>query len=105
ANLTISRSCPKTVRDAVRDAAKLSRNMEDPPRMRSRIAAALILTVVGLLPFAGCKSYQARSHVNKAEDAFEKRDLKTAQQELKTAISIDPDSLDAHKSLAHIDEY
>lgn len=75
--------------------------------MRSRIAsavavAATVLVVISLL--TGCMS-KARRHLYKAEDLFEKRDLKGARSELKKSIAADPNLLDAHKSLAHIDEY
>jgi tetratricopeptide (TPR) repeat protein len=74
--------------------------------MRSFKRAVLLLAIgaaagAGL---CGCMS-KAKRHVYAAEDLFEKRDLKGAQVELREAIKDDPDMLDAHKSLAHVDEY
>ncbi len=71
----------------------------------SRGALRLILVVLIVsagLP--GCMS-KAKRHLYAAEDLFEKRDLKGAKLELREAIKEDPDLLDAHKSLAHVDEY
>lgn len=67
-------------------------------------ALALALLAVFMLAAAGCQS-SAKKHLYKAEDLFEKRDLKGAQAELREAIKEDPNLLDAHKSLAHVDEY
>ncbi len=73
--------------------------------MRSGMPRRIGLLVLVLLPLvAGCQS-SAKKHLYKAEDLFEKKDLKGAQTELREAIKEDPDLLDAHKSLAHIDEY
>jgi len=52
---------------------------------------------------SGCQS-EAKKHLYKAEDLFEKRDLDGAKKELELSIKADPNSLDAHKSLAHIDD-
>jgi Tfp pilus assembly protein PilF len=52
---------------------------------------------------SGCQS-EAKKHLYKAEDLFEKRDLDGAKKELEISIKADPNSLDAHNSLAHIDE-
>jgi len=52
---------------------------------------------------SGCQS-ESRKHLYKAEDLFEKRDLDGAKQELELSIKADPNNLDAHKSLAHIDQ-
>ena len=72
--------------------------------MRTAIARALILPVLLAIPFAsGCQS-EAKKHLYKAEDLFEKRDLDGAKKELELSIKDDPNSLDAHKSLGHIDE-
>jgi len=70
---------------------------------RSRIAL-LALMVVAMAPIAGCMS-KAKKHLYKAEDLFEKRDLQGAKVELEAAIKEDAGLLDAHKSLAHVDEY
>jgi Tfp pilus assembly protein PilF len=53
---------------------------------------------------AGCQS-SAKKHLYKAEDMFEKRDLKGAQVELREAVKEDPNLTDAHNSLARVDEY
>jgi tetratricopeptide (TPR) repeat protein len=69
---------------------------------RGLILLALI-TAGAPLTLAGCMS-KAKRHLYNAEDLFEKRDLKGAQAELQEAIKDDPNLVDAHKSLAHIDE-
>ncbi len=66
-------------------------------------ALALALTTA-LLFAAGCQS-SAKKHLYAAEDLFEKRDLKGAQAELRESVKEDPTLADAHKSLAHVDEY
>jgi tetratricopeptide (TPR) repeat protein len=72
--------------------------------MRTAIARALILPVLLALPLvSGCQS-EAKKHLYKAEDLFEKRDLDGAKKELELSIQADPNDLDAHKSLANIDE-
>jgi tetratricopeptide (TPR) repeat protein len=75
--------------------------------MRAGIARALIvlaLTSIAVsLTLDGCMS-KAKRHLYAAEDLFEKQDLKGARSELEAAIQEDPNLLDAHKSLAHIDE-
>ena len=72
--------------------------------MRTSIARALILPVLLAIPFvSGCQS-ESKKHLYKAEDLFEKRDLDGAKKELELSIKADPNNLDAHKSLAHIDE-
>ena len=72
--------------------------------MRTAIVRALVLPVLLAIPFvSGCQS-EAKRHLYKAEDLFEKRDLDGAKKELELSIKADPTSLDAHKSLAHIDE-
>ncbi len=72
--------------------------------MRTVIARALILPVLLAIPFvSGCQS-EAKKHLYKAEDLFEKRDLDGAKKELELSIKDDPSSLDAHKALANIDE-
>jgi Tfp pilus assembly protein PilF len=63
--------------------------------------AAIALSCAAL---GGCMS-KAKRHLYTAEDLFEKRDLKGAKIELEAAIKDDPNLLDAHKSLAHVDEY
>ncbi|MGB9383116.1 tetratricopeptide repeat protein [Candidatus Binatus sp.] len=72
--------------------------------MRTAIARALILVVMLAVPLvSGCQS-EAKKHLYKAEDLFEKRDLDGAKKELEISIKDDPSDLDAHKSLANIDE-
>ncbi len=72
--------------------------------MRTAIARALLLVVLLAIPVvSGCQS-EAKRHLYKAEDLFEKRDLDGAKKELELSIKADPNNLDAHKSLAHIDE-
>ncbi|MDB5107325.1 MAG: hypothetical protein JWM69_266 [Candidatus Binatus sp.] len=72
--------------------------------MRTAIARALILPILLAIPLiAGCQS-ESKRHLYKAEDLFEKRDLDGAKRELELSIKADPNNLDAHKSLAHIDE-
>ena len=72
--------------------------------MRTVIVRALVLPVLLAIPFvSGCQS-EAKKHLYKAEDLFEKRDLDGAKKELELSIKADPTNLDAHKSLAHIDE-
>jgi Tfp pilus assembly protein PilF len=66
-----------------------------------RLILFVLIVSAGL---AGCMS-KAKRHLYAAEDLFEKRDLKGAKLELREAIKEDPDLLDAHKSLAHVDEY
>ncbi len=71
--------------------------------MRTVIARALILPVLLAIPLvSGCQS-EAKKHLYKAEDLFEKRDLDGAKRELEISIKDDPTSLDAHKSLATVD--
>jgi tetratricopeptide (TPR) repeat protein len=72
--------------------------------MRTAIARALILPVLLAIPLlSGCQS-EGKKHLYKAEDLFEKRDLDGAKKELELSIKADPNDVDAHKSLAHIDE-
>ena len=72
--------------------------------MRNAIARVLILSVLLAVPLvSGCQS-EAKKHLYAAEDLFEKRDLDGAKKELEESIKDDPSLLDAHKSLAHIDE-
>jgi tetratricopeptide (TPR) repeat protein len=72
--------------------------------MRTAIARALILVVMLAVPLAsGCQS-ESKKHLYAAEDLFEKRDLDGAKKELELSIKADPNNLDAHKSLANIDE-
>ncbi len=75
--------------------------------MRSGMPRGLFLLALTLitapLAMSGCMS-KAKKHLYAAEDLFEKRDLKGAQAELQEATKDDPNLLDAHKSLAHIDE-
>jgi tetratricopeptide (TPR) repeat protein len=74
--------------------------------MRRGIPRVLALALLGalMLAAAGCQS-SAKKHLYAAEDLFEKRDLKGAQAELREAVKEDPNLADAHKSLAHVDEY
>src|SRR5580692_4126161 len=72
--------------------------------MRTAIARVLILVILLAIPMvSGCQS-EAKKHLYKAEDLFEKRDLDGAKKELEESIKDDPSLLDAHKSLAHIDQ-
>jgi tetratricopeptide (TPR) repeat protein len=72
--------------------------------MRTAIVHALVIPFLLAIPFvSGCQS-EAKRHLYKAEDLFEKRDLDGAKKELQLSIKADPTSLDAHKSLGHIDE-
>ena len=72
--------------------------------MRTAIARALLVPLLMAIPvISGCQS-EAKKHLYKAEDLFEKRDLDGAKKELELSIKADPNSLDAHKSLAHIDD-
>lgn len=72
--------------------------------MRTVIVRALVLPILLAIPFvSGCQS-EAKKHLYKAEDLFEKRDLEGAKKELELSIKADPNDVDAHKSLAHIDE-
>jgi tetratricopeptide (TPR) repeat protein len=72
--------------------------------MRTAVARALILPVLLAIPLiSGCQS-EGKKHLYKAEDLFEKRDLDGAKKELELSIKADPTDVDAHKSLAHIDE-
>ena len=72
--------------------------------MRRAIVHALVIPILLAIPFvSGCQS-EAKRHLYKAEDLFEKRDLDGAKKELELSLKADPNSLDAHKSLAHIDE-
>jgi tetratricopeptide (TPR) repeat protein len=75
--------------------------------MRTGTSRALILlaliSLAAPLTLAGCMS-KAKKHLYAAEDLFEKHDLAGAKAELEEAVKEDPDLLDAHKSLAHIDE-
>ena len=72
--------------------------------MRRAIAHALIPILFAIPLLGGCQS-ESKKHLYKAEDLFEKRDLEGAQKELQLAIQADPNNVDAHKSLAHIDEF
>jgi tetratricopeptide (TPR) repeat protein len=72
--------------------------------MRTAVARALLVPLLLAMPLvSGCQS-EAKKHLYKAEDLFEKRDLDGAKKELEISIKADPTSLDAHNSLAHIDE-
>lgn len=72
--------------------------------MRTAAVQALLLPLLLAIPLvSGCQS-EAKRHLYKAEDLFEKRDLDGAKKELELSIKADPSNLDAHKSLAHIDE-
>jgi Tfp pilus assembly protein PilF len=72
--------------------------------MRTAIARALVVPLlIAITIISGCQS-EAKRHLYKAEDLFEKRDLDGAKKELELSIKADPNNLDAHKSLAHIDE-
>jgi len=72
--------------------------------MRTVIVRALVLPILLAIPLvSGCQS-EAKKHLYKAEDLFEKRDLEGAKKELQLSIKADPNDADAHKSLAHIDE-
>jgi Tfp pilus assembly protein PilF len=74
--------------------------------MRWSRRAALLIAVAAIAAagLGGCMS-KAKRHLYAAEDLFEKRDLKGAKLELREAIKDDPGLLDAHKALAHVDEY
>ncbi len=72
--------------------------------MRTAIARALPMLLLLAIPVvSGCQT-EAKKHLYKAEDLFEKRDLDGAKKELELSIKADPNSLDAHKSLANIDD-
>jgi len=72
--------------------------------MRTAFARGPILVVLLAIPLvSGCQS-ESKKHLYKAEDLFEKRDLDGAKKELELSIKADPNNLDAHKSLAHIDQ-
>ena len=72
--------------------------------MRTAIARALPMLLLLTIPVVtGCQT-EAKKHLYKAEDLFEKRDLDGAKKELELSLKADPNDLDAHKSLAHIDE-
>jgi tetratricopeptide (TPR) repeat protein len=72
--------------------------------MRTAVARALLLPLLIAIPLvSGCQS-EAKKHLYKTEDLFEKRDLDGAKKELEISIKLDDTSLDAHNSLAHIDE-
>ena len=73
--------------------------------MRRAIAHALIIPILFAIPLLGGCQSESKKHLYKAEDLFEKRDLEGAQKELHLAIQADPNNADAHKSLAHIDEF
>jgi tetratricopeptide (TPR) repeat protein len=73
--------------------------------MRRAIAHALIIPILLSIPLIGGCQSESKKHLYKAEDLFEKRDLEGAQKELQLAIQADPNNVDAHKSLAHIDEF
>ena len=73
-------------------------------RWSSRAALLIAVAAIAGAGLGGCMS-KAKRHLYAAEDLFEKRDLKGAKLELLEAIKADPDLLDAHKSLAHVDEY
>jgi tetratricopeptide (TPR) repeat protein len=73
--------------------------------MRRAIARALIIPILFAIPLLGGCQSESKKHLFKAEDLFEKRDLEGAQKELQLAIQADPNNVDAHKSLAHIDEF
>jgi Tfp pilus assembly protein PilF len=72
--------------------------------MRTAIARALPVLLLLTVPIVGGCQTEAKKHLYKAEDLFEKRDLDGAKKELELSIKADPNDLDAHKSLAHIDE-
>ncbi len=71
-------------------------------RITSRAPLVALVLVVSILA-AGCMS-EAKKHLYKAEDLFEKKDYEAARQQLLQAIKLDPNLLDAHKALANIDE-
>ena len=71
--------------------------------MRTAIARALPMFLLLAIPVvSGCQT-EAKKHLYKAEDLFEKRDFEGAKRELDLSIKDDPTSLDAHKSLATVD--
>jgi len=72
--------------------------------MRTAIARALLIPALLAIPVvSGCQS-ESKKHLYAAEDLFEKRDLDGAKKELELSIKADPNNLDAHKSLANIDQ-
>ena len=73
-------------------------------RLSKRAALLIAVAAIAGAGLGGCMS-KAKRHLYAAEDLFEKRDLKGAKLELREAIKDDPGLLDAHKSLAHVNEY
>jgi len=72
--------------------------------MRTAVGCALVLpALLAIALVSGCQS-EAKRHLYKAEDLSEKGDLDGEKRELERSIKADPTSLDAHKSLAHVDE-
>jgi Tfp pilus assembly protein PilF len=70
-------------------------------------AIARVLTVVSLVVFgfaAGCQS-EAQKHLYKADEMFENRDFEGAKRELQKSIELDPNLLEAQKSLANLSEF
>ena len=79
--------------------------------MRKGIPRALALALLAIV-FAAAGCSPAKRHYNKAEDLLAKFQagdhdmnlVKQAQDELREAIKADPNLLDAHRSLANVDE-
>jgi Tfp pilus assembly protein PilF len=72
--------------------------------MRTAIARPLLLPVLlAILLVSGCQS-EAKKHLYKADDLAKEGNFDGAKTELELSIKADPNSLDAHNSLAHIDE-
>lgn len=79
--------------------------------MRKGTPRALALALLALV-FAASGCSPAKKHYNKAEDLLAKFQagdhdmnlVKQAQDELREAIKADPNLLDAHRSLANVDE-
>jgi tetratricopeptide (TPR) repeat protein len=73
--------------------------------MPRTIARALMLVSLALFALvAGCQT-EAQKHLYKADEMFENKQYEEAKKELEESIKLDPNLLDAQKSLAHLSEF
>ncbi|MGH7950068.1 MAG: hypothetical protein ACREQF_12640, partial [Candidatus Binataceae bacterium] len=72
------------------------------PRTITRALMLVSLAVAALA--AGCQS-DAQKHLYKADEMFENKQYENAKKELEESIKLDPNLLDAQKSLAHLSEF
>ncbi|MGH7863624.1 MAG: hypothetical protein ACREQB_01440 [Candidatus Binataceae bacterium] len=71
---------------------------------RTVVRAVLPASLALLALVAGCQT-EAQKHLYKADEMFENKQYDNARAELEESIKLDPNLLDAQKSLAHLSEY